>query len=164
MRRTSQRKGTSLVETLVILSAASTILTLSALLIHKTMQASGRAAAFHAEEATAWRLSAQLRADAIGVQRAEVGQDTLSLVASDGSVTNYDWSEPTVRRLYAPFDGPAVPTDFVFQSVGRWELRQSDSPRRVTVETMPPNEEGIGPSGAPLRFRVTIRLPEGGTS
>lgn len=159
-RKKPSRRGVSLIETLVIISAASTILTLTGLLIHRTMQASTRAHAFHADEAVAWRLSAQLRLDAIGTIDAELNDTSLSLNSLDGSVIRYDFSTPTVARIQSRPNEREAHSAYPIRSVTDWQLRETNGPHQLALRALSHRDAGPGPTGAPLRLCVTVRLPE----
>lgn len=162
----SSRRGISLIEVLIIISAGSTVVTLSALLIHRTMQTHARAEAFHADEAAAWRLSAQLRLDTAAASEALYRDATLTLGCLDGSEIRYEFATPVVTRRRSRPDGTIVPTAFTLRSVGSWQVTEAVAPRRITLLSQATDTIGHGPTGAPMRLNLIVRLPEtnaGGT-
>lgn len=159
-QRKPTRRGVSLVETLVIISAASTVLTLTGLLIHRTMQASSRAQAFHSDEANAWRVSAQLRIDTVGAKSAEIRGNSLTLYGHDGTTIRYDGSESGLRRTVSDGESDLASDIYSFRGIKGWSLNETKSPRCLTLVANPPQYDGLGSTGAPLRLRVTVGLPE----
>lgn len=155
MRR---HRGYSLVELLVILSAASTVLTVSVLLIHRTVQSASRTRAFHAEEATAWRLSSQLRRDAAGateidVERADEGVAASIRLATDYPI-EYRFAGPQVERTQTLDGNRESRETFTLPSIGAWTIGAVANSTALQIEATPSRPSA--PSLAPALIRVVI--------
>ncbi len=158
------RRGYSLIELLVVLAAASTVLTVSAVLLHRTMQMAAKTRAFHVEEATAWRLAALLRNDAAGAESID-----LSKAEADLSVTiRGASSEPIVYRFSGSraertqrLDGGREARDsFELPSVAKWRgetLGMTNTVRMnmVRIEALP--SDVVSRSQAPPPFSLVFR-------
>lgn len=144
-----RRTGFTLVETLVVLSAASVLLTLSAVAIQRVMLVHSHARAFHADEATAWRLSSVWRADALRASGATIEKEgsvwLVSLAAEDSRPVSYRFEPAEVTRTAPSSDGTARDT-FAFSHALDWRIEQLNAtpqrPPKLTVTTHTPDHAG----------------------
>lgn len=155
----NHRRGTSLVEMLVVMTCASTVLSLSALLVHRTMHVRSRAEAFHREESNAWRLSACLREDAslATAFRIEQRDDNATLSFDEDAETFATYRFFGEKVLLERRDDSATvrKEEFEFPSVTGWKVDRLDSPSRVSVES---RTEESTPLVPPLRLAVVARV------
>lgn len=99
------RQGASLVELLVVMSAATVILTITAALLHRIMFAQSKARAFIDAERTSLRLANSFRSDvhqSISASTAEAVAESnafLKLDMSDGQRIEYRRDEGTILRV-----------------------------------------------------------------
>src|SRR4051812_16828060 len=110
--RTTRHRGVSLVELIVVMSAASVILSLSAGLIHHIMHAETAARSLATVERTSLRLAAALRRDVNAATSAITDTAQLAdsfflrLDSSAGSRIDYRHEDQTIHRL--ELDGDRV--------------------------------------------------------
>lgn len=155
----TRRRGHSLIELLVVMSAASTVLTLSAVLIHRTMHLSSQTRAFNAEEATAWRLSGLLRSDAASAASIDLSlaDDRVSVTfrgAEDNPIV-YLFSGPHVERTHLLDGDREARESFELPSVANWtaeSLEQAAAVRIVATPSMLPTR-----SPAPVPVSLLVR-------
>lgn len=154
----NRRRGASLVEMLVVMSAASTVLTLSAVLIHRTMRVSSRTEAMHAEETTAWRLSSQLRRDAVSAASIDLGLAndgvTLTLRPAEGEPVQYRFSGPTVERRQRLAPESLSRESFSLPSVADWTVESLEQSDAVQIEAVPSTMPTRSPAPAAVRLIV----------
>jgi type II secretory pathway component PulJ len=139
----TRRRGYSLFELLIVIAAASTVLTTSAVLVHRTLQMAAKTRSFHAEEATAWRLAGLLRADAadaeaidLNVTEAEAGL-SLTVQNANSQPILYRFSGPQVERSQQ-LDGDRVAREsFVLPSVASWTGETLKGADAVQIEATP---------------------------
>jgi hypothetical protein len=102
----NRRRGISLVELMLTLSACSVILTLSAALIHRAMHAQSKARLFFDSERSAVRLSDSFRHDVHRATSAEVSDQTggddllLRLQLAGGQQVEYRQGAGRVQRTW----------------------------------------------------------------
>ena len=149
-----RRRGHSLVELIVIMSAASTVLTISAVLIHRTMHLASRTRAFHAEEATAWRLSALLRSDAAGAESIDAASDdaqvTITLHDAKDEPVVYRFNGSQVERTQQLDADREARESFDLPSVAGWRAEPVDNSAALRIEATP--------SQLPLRSLAPISV------
>lgn len=98
----NRRRGISLVELMVTMSACVVILTLSVTLIHRAMHAQSKSRLFFDVERSSQRLSESFRRDVQSASSAEVGDEAgllLQLQLAGGLSVEYRQSEGRVERL-----------------------------------------------------------------
>jgi type II secretory pathway pseudopilin PulG len=133
------RRGISLIELLLVMSAASVVLTMSATLIHRLMHAQSKASSLVDVERTALRLSEAFRSD---VHRAlRVGEfsaeSVLVRLQMPGNQTIEYRSEPqAVRRVVSQGSETMARELFAFSATIKSEVRVSNS-RLVTLLARP---------------------------
>jgi hypothetical protein len=154
----TRRRGHSLIEMLVIMSAASAVLTISAVLIHRTMRLASQTRAFHAEEATAWRLSGLLRSDA-----ASAASIDLSLADEKVSVTFrgaeddpivYRFSGPHVERTQRLGGNSEARESFELPSVANWTAESLEQAAAVRIVATPSTLPTRSPAPVPVSLLV----------
>jgi prepilin-type N-terminal cleavage/methylation domain-containing protein len=159
MRR---RRGYTLIEMLVVLSAASTVLSISAVLVHRTMRMAAQAQAFHTEEATAWRLSAQLRSDAAGattINLSSVDEEvTVTLETSEGSSVIYQLKPQQIERSQELEGGREARDLFVLPSVAGWKAEAIEQSAALKIEATSSLRSARLP--APIPISLVIRARE----
>src|SRR3972149_5845862 len=110
---TRTRHAVSLIELMVVLSACTVILTMSAALVHRVMHAQSKTRAFFDIERSALRLSNQFRRDVHQATAALAGADNLGdgvflrLELPDNRSVDYYDQEGDVVRILA-HDGDAL--------------------------------------------------------
>ena len=170
-----KRRGVSLVELLVVMSAATVILTLSTGLIHRVMHAQTKARHLADLERTTLRLGNELRSDVhlattATVQSALGGNGTfIRLQLVDGNVLEYRRDEMTVRRVQLQ-DGRVVAHDeFAFGET--FELDANVEKDRLVVvsitsrdvpERNPADEMARSAERLPVDLQVVARLGQRG--
>src|SRR5437762_4378350 len=118
--RTTRHRGVSLVELIVVMSAASVILSLSAGLIHRIMHAETAARSLATVERTSLRLAAALRRDVNAATRAITDQAQLAdgaflrLGYLAGSRIEYRRVDETIHRLELDGDRIVARDQFPF--------------------------------------------------
>ena len=136
--RTARRKGVSLVELMIVMSAASIILSLSAGLIHRVMHAETKARKLAAVERTSLRLSDAVRRDVHSAARAVTDPEQLAdgvflrLETSSTSRIEYRREEQTIHRLQLDNDRVIAREQFVFPSAFELQIR-SETPGLVVL-------------------------------
>jgi type II secretory pathway component PulJ len=116
----NRRRGISLVELMLTLSACSVILTLSAALIHRAMHAQAKARVFFDGERSAWRLAESFRHDVHRANSAKVvdqpdsGDLLLRLELAGGQRVEYRHTAGRVERTWHVDGGIRAREAFVF--------------------------------------------------
>lgn len=152
-----RRRGTSLIELLALMSAASAVLTLGAALVHRTMTAASQGRATRAEETAAWRLAEALRRDAAGATAAEWSADEglLVLTVPERDSVEYRFAPPEVERRHPQGNGNVALEAWTLESVAGWTV-DTASPGVIAVEAEPSSRPT--PAAAPVALRVVARL------
>jgi type II secretory pathway component PulJ len=154
----TRRGGYSLFEMLVVMAAASTVLTISAVLIHRTMHLAAQTRAFHAEEATAWRLSAQLRNDAAGAASFDLETEdaaiTVTLLDADGEPVVYRFNGPQVERMQRLDTDREARESFELPSVADWTASWVEQPVTVRLTARPSVSPTRSPAPVPISLLV----------
>lgn len=131
------RRAVSLVELLVVMSAATVILTLSTGLIHRIMHAQSKARALADVERTTLRLADSFRRDVHEATQATADKTQLAdgsflrLQLADGSTLEYRRDETTIRRV--PLDGSHTIAREEFSFGEDFELEVNVESSRVVV-------------------------------
>jgi len=149
-----KRRGISLMELMVVLSAASTIITTSALVLHKMMRVQEQTRYFFENERAVERLARQFRRDIhdsddveIVVEVADVdaqngdaqdgdAQDEealLSLTTSDGRAIEYVRTAASVVRSERRGEGPVAREEFALAAAARLTIAEQPTPRSLTL-------------------------------
>lgn len=154
------RRGFSLVETLVTLSAASVVLTLSTVAIHRAMRASSVAQAFHDDESTAWRLASIWRADIGNAHNADVTRDRLAwrveLSQRDAVSTRYTFAGELVTREEQRGD-PIARESYTFSRAQVWKIGSPTDAGTIVLQTLQ-DDSTSARNGRPLGLHWVTRL------
>jgi len=114
------RRGVSLTELLVLMSACSMILTTSAALLHRAMRTQSQARSFYDVERSSARLARQFRDDvhqasSATTAGAELDENVLArLQRADGRTVEYRHDGTTVLRVLSRSEGNASREEFAF--------------------------------------------------
>ncbi len=150
----SGRRGISLVELMLTLSACTVILTMSAGLIHRAMHAQSKSRLFFDGQRSAVRLSDSFRRDVHDANSAATGDEAgggdvfLRLQLAGGQSVEYRQAAGRVERLWHVDGGLRAREAFVFSPQTRLTAEQ-ESPRLVSLSIVPPADPG-GPTDRPL--------------
>jgi hypothetical protein len=167
-RRSITRRGTNLAELLVTMSACAVILTMSASLIHRAMQASSKARLQHSVERNALRLAQQFRRDVNSATEATTDSlpegSLIRLQLPDNRAAEYRQVSGTVQRVLLNEDTVLAREFFVFPEgnvlVARSEPSDSvslsarfEEPATTEVSPAPLSAHAV-----PLRLNVVAAL------
>lgn len=148
------RRGTSLVELMLNLSACTVILTMSAGLIHRAMHAQSKGRLFFNGERSALRLAESFRRDVHDANAAatadEIGDDDvlLRLQLVGGQTIEYRQLAGRVERVQHAGGSIRAYEAFDFSPEMR-ATSKKESPHLVTLSIVPPND-AVGPADSPL--------------
>jgi hypothetical protein len=170
-----RHSGVSLVELLVVMSAATVILTLSTGLIHRIMHAQTKARLLADVERTTLRLSNDVRRDvhqamqATG-DKAQLGEGVfLRLQLADGSTLEYRREETTIQRVHLEGSRTIAREEFVFD--GDFELEAKVEDGRLVVLSVSSRgkrnksiegEPGRTVDDLPVDLQVVAAMGQGG--
>jgi prepilin-type N-terminal cleavage/methylation domain-containing protein len=133
------RRGVSLIELLVVLSASTVILTMSAALVHRVMHIYSQARAFHNVERNTLRLSEQFRRDGHQAMAATALDGSrndgvfLRLQLADGQTLEYREVSGSVSRTRSQGDKTLSRDAFTFPPNIKLSLREDGRPRRLIL-------------------------------
>ena len=163
------RRGISLLELLLTMSACTVILTTSAALIHRAMHTQSRARAFCDGERSALRLGESLRRDVHAAREATIGDAAgdngplVSLKLAEGRTVEYRQAAGRVERILLIGERPQAREAFVFPADTKLAAQQP-SPRLVVLSITPPPAEGessdkpLTPFSQPVSLQVEAVL------
>jgi hypothetical protein len=127
------------VELLVVMSACSVILTMSASLIHRAMRTQSESRAFYDAQRSALRLARQFRDDVhhattASLNRGELGENVVLRLQFAGERTaEYGHADSEVLRNLSRRGGAISREEFAFPSPIKLDVRQEDSPPRIVL-------------------------------
>ncbi len=159
------RQGVSLVELLIVMSAATVILTISAALVHRIMLAHSKARAFVDVERTSLRLANAFRSDvhqsisATATDKPLAGTAFLQLELPAGQRLEYRREDGTISRVL--FDGERTVSREAFSLTPGIELAiTKDSPSLIALSISSPPaatapEDRVSPS---INYAVPVTL------
>jgi hypothetical protein len=139
------RRGISLMELMVVLSAASMIITTSALVLHKMMRAQEQTRYFFENERAVERLARQFRRDVHDANDVEVDAEVSEIEAQDGDgslialITYDDRAISYVRtpagivRTVHPGEGMPARETFALSAAARLTIDEETTPRSLTL-------------------------------
>lgn len=133
------RRGISLVELTIVMSACTVVLTLSAVLMHRTMRTYTQAAACRDSERTAIRLSDQFRRDVHEARDASIDETThesgvfLRLKFADGQTAGYRRQDGVIFRVMSNDSGTVSRDEYAFSPACHVKVTEADAPRRITL-------------------------------
>lgn len=168
----TKRRGISLVELMLTLSACCVILTLSAGLIHRALHAQSRARHIADAERSAWRLSHAFRRDVHDAAKATLGEQggelLVRLELAGGNTVEYRQASGRVERLLQAGGGVQARETFVFPAEASIAVTQpSDRLLSLSVETpLPTTPTADTPSAlfvAPVTLHVQAALGRNAT-
>ena len=144
-----KRRGISLMELMVVMSAASTIITTSALVLHKMMRVQEQTRYFFENERAVERLARQFRRDVHDADEVEIviegadvdaqngdaqgGESLLSLTTSDGRAIEYVRNAAGVVRSERHGEGPLAREEFALAAAARLTIEEQSTPRSLTL-------------------------------
>jgi hypothetical protein len=166
------RRATSLAQLMVVMSACSVILTMSAELIHRMMRTQSKARSFFDIERSTVRLSHQFRRDAHAAIAATADDVSLNkgiflrLRLPDEQTVEYQHQNQNVIRVLSKSGKPVSREEFSFPSTIKLSFREEASPRRfilaITAEPeQTPSSNDHPPlslQAVPVSFQVVARL------
>jgi hypothetical protein len=133
------RRGISILELLVIMSASTVVLTLSSLLIIRAMRVQMESRAHCDIERNALRLSKQLRSDVHQSHTAETNDEAekdgvfLRLQWPDGKRVDYSRVGGIVLRLASTNGNQVWREEFAFPAACDLDIRELDTPPRIAL-------------------------------
>ena len=135
------RRGHSLIELIIIMTAASAVLSVSVVLITRTMLLASQTRAFHAEEATAWRLSAALRSDAANAASIDLStaDEKVSVIflGAEGRPIVYQFSGPRIERTQPLGEDRESRESFELRSVADWTAESIEQGVAIRLTATP---------------------------
>jgi hypothetical protein len=165
------RHGASLVELIVVMSAATIVLTMSASLIHQVMHAQSRARAFADVERTSLRLANAFRRDvheATSAKLAEAGlgeRAFLRLTLPDNQTIEYGRRETNIVRVLFEGSRSVAREEFAFPAGIELAVRREEARLIVlTIHSRPgemPGEDGrseVSAFAVPVNLQVQAAL------
>ena len=141
----NNRRAASLVELLLVMSACTFILTLSAGLIHRVMHAQSRTRSFCDRERNALRLAYVFRSDVhqastISADSAMLDENELARLDIEGNVVTYLADQGKIVRLLSQKGKSTSREDFLFTADAKPVVRQ-DASGLVILTLLPAPEE-----------------------
>ena len=148
-----KRRGISLMELMVVMSAASAIITTSALVLHKMMRVQEQTRYFFENERAVERLARQFRRDVHDADDVEIenagadvdaqnsdapsgepsGESLLSLTTSDGRSIEYARTAFGVVRSERRGEGPLAREEFALAAAARLTIDEQSTPQSLTL-------------------------------
>ena len=154
--RTDRRPGVSLVELIVLMSAASVILSLSAGLIHRMMHAESRARSVAAVERTSLRLAEALRRDIHAASSAVTDPSQLTdgaflrLESAEKGRIDYRLEDLTIHRLQLDAEQIVAREQFLFPT--DIELKILPEGSRLLVLILTSSKRSVDEPEDPVRL------------
>lgn len=131
------RRGVMLVELVVVMSSATIVLSMSAVLIHRIMRVQSSAYEFFDVERSALRLSSQFRSDVHAATDASLqvadNETILTLQLADDQTVRYERAEANVVRLLFKNGDIVARESFSFPADTRWTIEEHSDPRRLVI-------------------------------
>lgn len=168
------RRAISLIELLVVMSAASVILSLSAGLIHRVMHAETKTRSVSAIERTSLRLANVFRCDVHNARQARAEPSGLpqgvfvQLETSPGERVEYRREEQTIHRISLDGDQIIARELFVFPTEFEIVVQIEPAPLVVLTVTSPDkkrhsdNQDSVRlAQSPPIQLQVTAALNRG---
>lgn len=159
------RRGVSLVELLVVMTACTALLTTSAVVLHRMMHAQTKTRDFLAVQRNSLRLSEQFRSDVHRAKSAatdDLAAGTVVRLQLDESQTvEYRHSEGTVQRGLLDNDEIVAREEFAFASGSKLAISREEPDLLTLSVTREPDDPG-GPAlqafATPVHLRIAARL------
>lgn len=144
LRIASSRRGVSLTELLLLMSAHTAILSMCAVLLHSVMRVGIDARSFVDAERTSGRLSRQFRQDVHQASAAVVGGSTLKssvflqLRISNDETVEYSQVNGKISRTVLQSGKARACEEFAFEPSCKLMVRQIESPKRLVLSITSP--------------------------
>jgi hypothetical protein len=140
-----KRRGISLMELMVVMSAASMIITTSALVLHKMMRVQEQTRYFFENERAVERLARQFRRDVHDADDVEVDAEASEIEAQDGDgslialircddrAISYVRTAAGIVRTVHPGEGSPAHETFTLAPLARLTIEEESAPRTLTL-------------------------------
>jgi hypothetical protein len=136
---TGTRRGISILELIVVLSASTVVLSLSSVLLQRVMRIHIQSRADLAVERTVLRLSEQFRRDvhqarAAVTNRAELGENTvLRLTFADDEPVEYSYDSGILERVQSKGGNRLAREEFAFPANSDLTIESPGTPQRLIL-------------------------------
>jgi type II secretory pathway component PulJ len=133
------RRGISLVEVLTVMSGFTVMLTMTAALLHRSMQSQAETRYFFDSERTAWRLCRQFRDDVHAAGSATIEDDAseegvfLRLPLRGEEMVQYERSGGKIARILLRGEQRVSQEEYQLSPRMELQLREEGSPRRLVL-------------------------------
>jgi len=159
------RRGASLIELLMVMSAGTVVLTMSTGLIHQVMHAQSRARAFADVERTSLRLANAFRRDVHEATSAELAEADggdrvfLRLTLPDNQTIEYGRREANIVRVLLEGSRGVAREEFAFPAGIELAIRREEARLIVlTIQSRPGEMPGEGDRSEASLFAVPVNL------
>jgi hypothetical protein len=152
------RRAVSLIELLLVMSACTSVLTLSSVLLVRAMRIQTQSRVHADAERTALRLANQFRRDVHRAQTAVLNRNELErdvvlrLQLADGQRVDYALVGSTLLRLAAGSDNRAAREEFFFPPGCEFSVRELEAPPRLAITIAAKPNFGIASDGTHARM------------
>lgn len=141
----NSRRGVSLIEMLTVMTGCAALLSLSAVLLHRSMHWQEQSRYFFAVERAALRLADQFREDVHRAKAVQLDEGELAdggfvqLQLPDGETVEYRRQGAEIVRVLSRNGELKATERYTLAAPGELELREEQSPRRLvlTFESSP---------------------------
>jgi hypothetical protein len=160
---TGARRGISILELMVVLSASTVVLSLSSVLLQRVMRIHIQSRADLGAERTALRLSEQFRRDvhqarAAITDRAELGDNiVLRLTFADDQPVEYSYNSGILERVKSKGGNRLAREEFVFPANSDLTIESPGAPQRLILTVTTPRSADGDKQHLPAR-KLTIPL------
>lgn len=161
------RRGIMLVELVVVMSSATIVLSMSAVMIHRIMRVQSSAYEFFDVERSALRLGSQFRNDVHAATDASLqvadNETVLTLQRADDQTVRYERAEANVVRLLINNGDIVARESFAFPTDTRWTIEEQKNPRRFVIsldnQVQDPVPQKAGAPRNALRSASLLSIP-----
>jgi hypothetical protein len=156
------RRGISLAELLVTMSACTAILSLGAVLLHRAIHLQGRTSDFFVAQRSALRLSDQFRSDVHAARSAETHNlpenTVLRLTLGDEKSVDYQFVDGIVQRSMPGGERSQSREQYLFPARCRIAVEEHDLPRRISLtiesQTSDSRKRNLAGSDSPVHLHI----------
>jgi hypothetical protein len=153
------RRGVSLVELLLTMSACTVILTMSAALTHRVMHTQSRMRAFHDTERSALRLASAFRRDVHQAASAvtndgELAGNFLRLQLPEGETIEYRHEQGSVTRVHKQSSNLTAHEAYIFPAEVELTVRR-EAANRIVLTIVPALRSEDSEAGSPSMTHTT---------
>jgi type II secretory pathway component PulJ len=148
MKLRFSRRGVSLVELMVTLSACSVLLSMCAMLMHRMFHSHRRGTVATAQEQTLWRLETAFRRDVLLARAVQAARDDLPaevlvrLDMGNSETIDYRLAATQIERVVQRPATPSSREEFHFaQSVSAQVAQRSPAVVQLQLKSIPPAED-----------------------